>query len=179
MEAIKILFFAISSFLGMENGQIIATTTIVNVSPQEKKIVIVQEDLCSIVRDSSSTRSVRAEWNEIQRQQNTTLQWDPVLSSFKNKELEINMDSNTISCTITLNYADKSQLRNLGIWFNKENNEFSINHIPNLSISSPQGKLDGNYWRFENQDFSFTINPFVKAPKNIIEQKKALIEIIE
>ena len=76
-------------------------------------------------------------------------------------------------------YAKENDLRALGIWYNADENQFSINHTPSYNIKTKNGKLNGNYWYFcSDSAFSFTIEPFLQMPKNYQQMKVPLREFL-
>ncbi len=179
MEQLKIVFFVISTFLGIENGQILATSTTVNISPDQKEVLIIQENLCSIIRDESSKTAIINEWNQIKTQQDSAITWATDLKDFNKKSLKIQRINDVFTTTMSLTYTNESQLRAMGIWFNEEKNEFSINEVPQFNISTDQGTLDGNYWRFNGEEFTFKMEPFTKAPIEVLQKKIPLAIIID
>lgn len=179
MEQIKIIFFAISTFLGIENGQILATSTTVTVFPKKKELIIVQDELSAVLMNSNSKNAVLEEWKTISAQDSATYEWSEELKGFDNKKLVITTNESEITTKISMTYTDVSQLRAMGIWFNEQENSFSINEIPQYGITTTDGVIDGNYWKFKDQPFSFTINPFKSAPENILALKKSLKDILE
>jgi len=85
MEQIKIIFFAISTFLGIENGQILATSTTVTVIPEDKELIIVQDELSAVLMNSTSKNAVLEEWKTISAQNSATYEWSEELKGFENK----------------------------------------------------------------------------------------------
>jgi len=176
MEQIKILFFVIGSFFGLEDGKIAADTTTVTINPIQKEITIVQEKLFTVIQTVQDKETVLKQWNLLYNSQDTATPWAKELTSFTNKTITYQETDGGISPKITLQYKTEEDLRALGIWYSKEKNQFSINHIPQQHLKTEDGKQDGNYWFFNaTETFSFSLQPFIELP----EQYKKLIVTIE
>lgn len=180
MEQIKIIFFALASFFGIENGNIAAEKTTVTVHPKIKKIEIIQEKLFTIVQNENDSKLALNQWNEILSARVNNKNWSTELNNFPEKNLQINTSKNEIQPHIALNYKEENDLKVLGIWYNEKSNTFSINNIPHQHITTSDGKLEGNYWFFnDDTTFSFTIEPFMQMPEDYKILKKSLDHILQ
>ncbi|MGM8897017.1 MULTISPECIES: hypothetical protein [unclassified Psychrobacter] len=165
MEPITILFFALSSFLRLEHSPIVADKTTVTIQPQGQQIEIIQEDLFTIVHKDDDLEVVKEEQTALfsEAQQNTA--WAKELNSFTDKAITFSSTDNQLNTHITLTYQDETDLRALGVWYDAQQNQFSINYIPNDNLQTEDGQRLGNYWVFDgDKTFSFTLEPFKALP---------------
>lgn len=89
------------------------------------------------------------------------------------------MIDNQFQPQLTLTYRDEKDLQAMGIWYNAEKNQFSINHVPSDNLQTQNGKLIGNYWIFDGDaSFSFTLEPFKDLPQNYQNFKQPLVQIL-
>lgn len=58
MEQIKILFFALASFFGIEDGRIASEKTTITVYPQNKEVEIIQEGLFTVIQTQKDSTLV-------------------------------------------------------------------------------------------------------------------------
>ncbi|MEN8816399.1 MAG: hypothetical protein ABF274_05945 [Nonlabens sp.] len=115
MVEIKILFFALLSFFGIEDGRIAANKTTITIQPDSKQ--------------ESDNDLIMERWNRLLVSQ-TNLIWSKELESFTNKTLRLDSIDGNIRPHITMNYSSEKDLRSMGIWYNEDDKVFSINHIP-------------------------------------------------
>lgn len=180
MEQIKIIFFLIGSFFGIENSRIASDKTTVTIYPEKQKIKIVQENLFTIIQTEKDTALILAQWEQLANWNENKLPWAKELENFTNKNVIIENNEGAIAPRISFNYTDENDLSALAIWYNKEKNQYSINNIPREHTTSKNGKLEGNYWIFEgNSKFSFTIEAFIDLPNEFKKSKLAITEIFE
>lgn len=180
MEQIKIFFFVLASFFSTEDGGIVADTTTVTVYPEKKELVVVQENLFAIIRTEGDIPRILKEWDTLSHWKERELAWATELDSFAAKDVTLVTLEGKIQPLLTLSYTHEKQLRELGIWYNAEKNEFSFNHNPNYNIKTATGTLDGNYWVFSGDgSFSFTIKPFLDIPEQYLPFKKPLLELLQ
>ena len=118
MEQIAIIFFALTSFLGMEDSNIAADKTTVTVYPQSQKIEITQQDLFAIVQSDADATLVRQQWASISAHSKHNVSWAKALTPFPSKTLKLAMIDNQIQPQLTLTYSDEKDLRAMGIWYN-------------------------------------------------------------
>lgn len=179
MEQIKILFFVLSSFFGIEDGRIIADKTTITINPKSQKINIIQEDLFSIIKTEKDSTTIIEQWNDIIKLNEKKSYWSKDLDNFTGKNFSLKSTNKTIQAHLALNYLNEKNLRVMGIWYNTDKNEFSVNHIPQENLKTKEGELVGNYWVFKGDDtFSYTIEPFLQIPENYKKFKKPLKQII-
>ncbi len=180
MEQIKIIFFALCSFFGIEDGKIAADKTTVTVFPENKKIEIIQEKLFTVIQTEKDSTFVVEQWDKLLHREERKTSWSKELDSFTVKNLSLTSVKNTIQPHITLVYSNEKELRNMGIWYDAEKNQFSINHIPRHNINTKDGKLIGKYWFFNgDKTFGFIIEPFLQMPEQYQKFKKPLDELLK
>lgn len=179
MEQIKILFFALASFFGIEGGKIVSEKTTISIYPQNKKIEILQEGLFTAIQTKKDSTLVLEQWNKILNMKEKKRAWAKELNDFPVKSINFTPINNTIQPHLILNYAKENDLRTLGIWYNEERNEFSINNIPQYNIKTNDGKLDRNYWIFKAKDtITFTVKPFLQMPEEYKKLRKPLKKLL-
>ena len=179
MEQIKILFFVLGSFFGIEEGRIAAEKTTVTVYPESQEIEIIQENLFTIIQSEKDSTIVVEQWKAIINSKEENSSWAKELDNFTVKKLTFSTSNKTIQPHVMLHYSTEKDLRAIGIWYDAAKNQFSINHNPRDNIKTKGGKLEGNYWVFNGDtSFGFTIEPFIEMPENIQKIKKPISEII-
>ncbi|MGS2764786.1 hypothetical protein [Sinomicrobium sp. M5D2P9] len=170
MNEIKILFFALGSFFGVEDGRIVADKTTVHIHPQEQEIEIIQEDLFAFIQSENDEKLVLEQWDKIYNWKEKNTAWAKELDNFIFKDFKLSpvkMTTQTylilIRPHLTLKYTQEKDLASMGIWFNADKNKFYLNNIPDYNIQSDYGKIEGNYWVFSANDrITFTIEPYLK-----------------
>lgn len=179
MEHIKIIFFFLSSFFGIEEGRIAADKTTVTIHPKSQEIEIIQENLFSIIQSEKDTIIVLEQWRKLVDTKEGTYSWAKDLDNFPVKKLILKATKETIQPHVNLKYLIAKDLSVMGIWYNEEKNQFSINHVPQENLKTKEGKLVDNYWVFNGDDtFSFTLEPFLQMLESYQKFKKPLNEII-
>lgn len=186
MNEIKLLFFALGSFFGIEGGRIAADKVTVRIYPQEQKVEIVQENLFALIQSENDKAVVLKQWDSIYNWQENKTPWAKALDGFPVKNLKftsVKKTSQTHSISIrpclTFKYNHEKDLSCMGIWFNPEKNEFYLNHIPEYNTKSKKGRLEGNYWAFNADDnIVFTIEPFLNKNDAFKNLKVPLKEIV-
>jgi len=176
MEEIKILFYVLTSFLGIQNGHIAAEKTTVTLSPDKHTITIVQEDLFSVLQSEEDSIAIVANWEQLQKRP----MWISELNTLTEKNVATSIDNNKYMATITFNYQKEEDIRALGMWFKKETNQFFINNLPLDNLSTSDGKREDLYWVFDGtKDFSFTFEPYgTKMPEKYHKLKRSLASIL-
>jgi len=179
MEQIKIIFFLLTSFFGMEDGRIAADKTTITIYPKNQKIEIIQENLFTVIQSEKDTTLVLEQWDKLLSWKEKKISWAKELDSFPVKNLTLRPIKKTIQPHLILTYSNEKDLRMMGIWYNPEKNQFSINHDPQENIKTKNGKLVGNYWVFNGDStFSFTIEPFLQMPEKLKKLKTPIREIL-
>ena len=178
MEQIKIVFFALASFFGIEDGKIAADKTTVTIYPEIKKVVIFQENIFTVIQSENDSTLTLEQWNKIKNREERHIFWAKELDSFPIKKLVLKHIKKNIQPQITLSYSNQKDLSVLGIWYNTEKNQFSINQIPQYNIKTNDGVLAGNYWIFDgNSNFSFTLEPFLLMPEKYKKHKISITKL--
>lgn len=186
MSEIKILFFALGSFFGVEDGRIVSDKTTVHIHPREQEIEIIQEDLFALIQSESDEKLVLEQWDKIYNWKEKSTAWAKELDNFTFKDLKltpVKMTTQTylvlIRPHITLKYAQEKDLAAMGIWFNADKNKFYLNNMPEYNIKSENGKLEGNYWVFSSDyEISFTIEPYLKITDELNKSRTPLKKLL-
>jgi len=179
MEQIAIIFFVLTSFLGMEDNTIAADKTTVTVYPRRQILEITQQDLFAIVHSNADATHVRKQWSHILANSQQGTGWAKVLTPFPSKTITLATLNNQVQPQLTLSYNDEKDLRAMGIWYDADKNHFSINHVPRDDLQTIDGKLIGNYWVFNaDKPFSFTLEPFKALPQVYQNLKQPLTQIL-
>ena len=166
MEPIKIFFFALASFFGVENQRILADKTTVTVYPQKKQIEIVQENIFAFVLNAKDLQLAQEEWSNVYHYKQNGKKWSQELAYFSDKKIEFSENEKGKIAKITLTYTHPNDMTVMGIWYNEDENQFAMNYIPE-HLKTKDGKKNGIFWNFGgNKNFSFTIEPFKTIPKN-------------
>lgn len=175
MEIIKIIFFAIGTFFGIENSQIAAEKTTVTINPIAHTIVVVQEQLFSITKTKEDSLRVSEELLVMIKDTND---WRPELKSYASKSYEF-YESKTgyLNAKISLTYGNDADLKPYAIDL-LEDKTYSIINIPRWDLRTNGGKINGNYWHFDADTiFEFTVTPFKEIPAEYKIHKKSLLPI--
>lgn len=179
MEQIKILFFVIGSFFGMEDARIAADKTTVTIDPISRQIEIIQEDLFAVIQSESDTTLVMQQWKFINQPNVPKEAWAKDLDSLSLNDFSLKSSEKSIRPHMIFNYNKPSDLRVMGVWYDAAKNQFSINEIPRQNIKTKQGELAGNYWIFDDASpFSFTLEPFKDIPQEYQKQKVPIVRLL-
>jgi len=82
MEELKIMFFALGSFFGMEDGRIAAEKTTVTVNPLHREVTIIQENLFAVIQLESDAQKVLEQWQKFNNWNEKETPWSVELDSF-------------------------------------------------------------------------------------------------
>ncbi len=179
MEQIKLVFFALASFFTIENGQIGADKTTVAIYPKTQEIEVIQEGLFTVIQSAEDSTRVLEQIDKLQHWEEKKTAWTPELEHFPVKNFTFMPFKDTIQARLKFTYTNEKDLRPLGIWYNVEKNQFSINHNSHDNIKTKDGKLDGNYWVFNGErEFRFTLEPFLKMPEKHKKSKTPIQELL-
>lgn len=179
MEQITILFFALTSFFGIQNNIIAADKTTVTIHPQNQQIEIIQEDLFAIIRSDTDLTLAREQWAGVSAMTACNATWAQASDGFNTKTLSLTSPYNQIQPQLTLTYSDEQELRAMGVWYDAKKNQFSVNHVPRDNLQTEDGKLVGNYWVFDgDKTFSFTLEPFKQMPEKHQKFKQPLSQVL-
>ncbi|WP_299112489.1 hypothetical protein [uncultured Winogradskyella sp.] len=176
MEEIKILFFIVGAFFGVNQSQIVAEKSTVTINPEEKTITIIQENLISVVQQESDSISLTAELLKVS---NTNVKWSSEFDGYlqKEKEFYTSEDKKTLNLKLKLTYTTNDDLKDFGIYLNKDG-EFSMTNFPKYHMSTTDGILNDRYWNFKaDQPFTFTLEPLTDIPEKYNPYIKSLFPI--
>ncbi|REE24356.1 hypothetical protein DFQ09_104127 [Winogradskyella pacifica] len=174
MEEIKILFFVVGTFFGVHQSNIISEKTTVTISPEEKTIIIVQENLMTFIKTESDSINIQ---NELSKIVHPNHSWSPQLENFpiKEKKFYKSDDKKSLNLKLSLTYSTSKDLKIFGI--NKNNDgKLSMTNFPKSHTTSTDGTLEEPYWNFENdKPFTFTEEPLTDLPEAFQKIKKNLL----
>ena len=174
MDEIRILFFIVGTFFGINQSNVIAEKTTVTINPQEKTIVILQANLIAIIRNESDSLHVQ---NELEKIVQSNQPWSSEFKNFtkKEKKFYISKDSKSLNLKLTFTYSETADLKAFGIDKNKDG-KFSMTNFPKSHTKSADGTLGERYWNFEaNKPFTFTEEPFTDIPEEFKIYIKSLL----
>ncbi|WP_179319383.1 hypothetical protein [Winogradskyella helgolandensis] len=174
MEAIKILFFVVGTFFGMNQSNIISEKTTVTVNPEEKTIVILQENLVTFIKTQSDSLNIK---NELSKIVHPNHSWSSELKNFPVKEKEFYMsdDHKSLHLKLSLTYSTLKDLKVFGIHMNNDG-KFSMTNFPKSHTKSKDGILEDPYWNFEaDRPFTFTEEPLTDLPEAFQKLKTNLL----
>ncbi|WP_296382010.1 hypothetical protein [Winogradskyella sp.] len=176
MELTKILFFLIGTFFGVEQSRVLSEKTTITINPEEKTIVVVQENIVSLIQNANDSLKVYAELKVIVQPKH---QWSTEFKDYTKKEkcFFISDDGKTLNSKINLTYKTSTDLKAFGIDINKDG-ALSMIDTPKLNINSTDGKLGERYWNFDaDKPFTFTIEPLTDIPEEYKAYKKSLLPV--
>ena len=174
MEEIKILFFVVGTFFGINQSGVIAETTTVTINPEAKTITIQHENLVSFIQKESDSLQIQ---NELEKIVQTNQPWSSEFEDYTKKEKHFysSEDGKTLNSKLTLTYSSTSDLKAFGIDKNNDG-KFSMTNFPKSHIKSTDGELGERYWNFESgKSFSFTEEPLTDLPEEYKAYKKSLL----
>ena len=87
METIKIFFFAIASFFGIEEQLFFSEKTTVTVYPNEHKIEIIQKDIFALTQTENDKQLAKKEWEKLLNWESNKIEWSEDLKYFSNKRI--------------------------------------------------------------------------------------------
>lgn len=175
MIEIKITFFVLGTFFGIENSTIFSEKTIVNIDPETKTLNIKLENLFTIIKSKQDSVNVAKELTKILKDSHQLLVEIKNAPS-KRHQFYIS-ETGTLNTEITVQYSGSEDLEILGVGTDPEGN-YSIINIPQWNISTKDGQLDGNYWNFApDQALTFSLEAFKDIPEQYKESKRSLLPL--
>ncbi|WP_046757520.1 hypothetical protein [Kordia jejudonensis] len=177
METIKIAFFALGIFFGIETASVIAEKTIVTVDPVATTINIQLKNLTAVYPKEKGNASIDTEFAKIYHKKEN---WNVQLDSFSEKSIVYSSpEKGVLDATITLKYNKPEDLNIFAIDVNREG-KYSLINIPQWNLKTTDGKQNGNYWNFEpNTTFTFSLAPLENIPATYTAEKELLYSIWE
>ncbi|HBY67653.1 MAG TPA: hypothetical protein DEG69_07815, partial [Flavobacteriaceae bacterium] len=118
MEHIAIIFYALSSFFGIEDGLIAAEKTEVTIYPKVQQIEIRQEGMFTIIQSKKDSTLVLEQWDKIFNWVERGTNFAKELNNFPVKKLTITSSKSGFSPYLTFSYLNEKDLRTMGIWYN-------------------------------------------------------------
>src|SRR5690606_27935811 len=118
MNEVKIFFIIIGTFFMREQPSLVAEKAVISVDPIKKQVVIVQKNLISTVEEQSVPKT-----EEFQKLKNKELHWVNDLNVFKNKEVSIQENGNSVSLTVSFTYDKPEDLSIINIDYSERSEE--------------------------------------------------------
>ncbi|TCK69121.1 hypothetical protein DFQ05_0636 [Winogradskyella wandonensis] len=166
MREIKIIFFAIGTFFGIENSSIFSVTTTVNIDTKQRIISITQENLFALSRSAEDSINIYNQLLKIGRPKDEVPSWRDEFKDYEFKTIELISDKNNnqLNAKIQLKYNHQKQLEDYAIDYVSDSNEYALINIDSWNISTEKGSLKENFWYFDS-DISFTLSPTKTMPE--------------
>ena len=176
MEEIKLVFFVLGLFFGVETTSVVAEKTIFTVDPVSNVITIQLQNLVAVYPKEGDA-SVSAEFTEMYTKKE---KWNALFDSYLEKDIVYSSPKKGIlNATITLKYSKSEDLKIFAIDINREG-KYSFINIPQWKVETTDGVQNSYYWNFEpNKKFSFTMSPIENVPKEYTVDKTLIFSIWE
>ncbi|WP_299763742.1 hypothetical protein [uncultured Dokdonia sp.] len=177
MELIKIIFFVLGTFFGVENSGIIAEKTNVTIDPEKHTITVTHENLFTMVQKEQDSIRVMDELYRIGNPAagDTRYDWIEELTAYETKTLVIASDpgKEQLNASIKLIYNTKEQLKDFAVEYVTEENSYALINIPAWNIETTTGVLKDNFWYFKDE-ISFSLSPTTNMPEDYKKYQKGL-----
>ncbi len=172
METISILFFALASFVGIEESRILSRKATVAIDPVHQTFEVVQEDLFSIVVTEEDSIATIKELQLIMDVEKNPENNDS--SSVVIESVSLQRQGNQLHATLKGRYTDVKALREAGIYV--DNAGFSMINIPEWNIRSTDAALKGNYWEWPaNKKVTFMLEAFENIPADYLPYRHSVL----
>ena len=151
MNEVKIFFIIIGTFFMREQPSLVAEKAVISVDPIKKQVVIVQKNLISTTEEPSVQKT-----EEFQKLKNKELNWENELNIFKNKEISIQENGNSVSLTVSFNYDKPEDLSIINIDYNES--KFATFIDEKIKGLTGDFQIEEPYLVFkDNKPFSFEV----------------------
>jgi len=172
MELIKIMFFALGTFFGIENSQIGAEKTTVTIDPNAKTITVIQENLFTLIRHEADSLLISEQLTAILKEASTEKSQSPEEGS---KSLSFyTSGKDNLNAKIEITYTNHKDLKDYAIDCS-EDGSYSLINYPSWKLSTEDGTLKDKYWNFDGDaTFEFILEPFKELPAEYEVYKKNL-----
>lgn len=158
MEEVKILVYALVSFLSQDNIPIVATSAEIEINIGTKQISLHQYDIYSLEQYKDVAK---AGLDTLMRIENVIDDLSPIFMTSK----YIYVEDGKLNATLHLQYKDLKDLRKISIYADEEGN-LSYPYLENYNYDLKTGSIDGRYVRFDvGEDIRFTMNQKEESPK--------------
>ncbi|WP_313367024.1 hypothetical protein [Sphingobacterium mizutaii] len=152
MNEVKIFFIIIGTFFMREQPSLVAEKAVISVDPIKKQVVIVQKNLISTVEEQSVAKT-----EEFQKLKNKELHWVNDLNVFKNKEVSIQENGNSVSLTVSFTYDKPEDLSIINIDYSES--KFSTFIDEKIKGLTGDFQIEEPYLVFKgNTPFSFEVS---------------------
>lgn len=176
METLKLVFFVVGVFFGVETTSVVAEKTIVTVDPISNVMTIQLQNLVAVYPKEGNV-SVSSEFIEMYTKKEN---WNPLFDAYLEKDIVYSSSKKgVVNATITLKYSKPEDLKIFAIDINREG-KYSFINIPQWKVETADGVQNSYYWNFEpNKTFSFTMSPLENVPKEYTVDKALIFSVWE
>ncbi|MFD2554722.1 hypothetical protein [Sphingobacterium tabacisoli] len=172
MNPISVLFFAIATFLGVEESRIVSRKATVTIDPVHQTFEVVQEDLFSILVTKEDSIAMI---NELQ------LIMDFKKGLEKNdsdglivESLSLEGQGGEISAVLKGRYTAVKAFERAGIYSDAAG--FSMVNIPEWNIRSEDAVLKENYWGWPaNGKVTLVVEAFENIPEDYLKYRRSIL----
>ncbi|MBD1431558.1 hypothetical protein H8B06_01870 [Sphingobacterium sp. DN00404] len=172
METIGILFFALASFVGIEESRILSRKATVAIDPVHQTFEVVQEDLFSIVMTEEDRIATIKELQLIMDVEKNPEKNDS--SSVVIESVSLQRQGDQLHATLKGRYTDVNALREAGIYV--DNTGFSMINIPEWNIRSTDAALKENYWEWPaNKKVTLMLEAFENIPTDYLPYRHSVL----
>lgn len=177
MEVIKIIFFALGTFFGVEDSTIMAEETAVHIDIAEQIITVDQRDVFALVSNEKDSLKIRNTLyrigNSQAQEKRLTLKEKFDTYAWSTSEIVSRKETKQLDIKLKCKYVSKEQLKDFGIDYVEKDSSYAMINIPAWNIKTTTGALRDNYWYFKDS-ISFTLSPAKDMPKKYLPLKKGL-----
>ncbi|MCH7397012.1 hypothetical protein MM236_03390 [Belliella sp. DSM 107340] len=183
MIEIRIIFFILGTFFGIDNSNILSESVQVEIDPESKTVIVYHKGLYTFIKDEEEIIIVLQEL-EILRNLNQVIHTEEIQSNGQDTydwiELELmsNKDDEKLDAKLQLKYKDDEFLESMGISYSVKDKAYTMINFESDNIQSSVGELNGNRWYFKEK-LIFTIEPFEIEPNIEVVKKENLFQYWE
>ncbi|WP_430412439.1 hypothetical protein [Kordia sp.] len=175
MEAIRLVFFVLGVFFGVETTSVVAEKTIVTVDPTSNVMEIHLKNLVAVYPKENDPTLVEKEFSEMYANKGS---WNSLFDTYLEKSIVYTSPKKgVLDATITLKYSKPEDLKIFAIDINREG-KYSFINIPQWNVETTDGVQNSYYWNFEpNATFSFSLSPLKNAPETYTINKETIFVV--
>lgn len=175
MIPINILFHALLSFFGRDEGWIACTRVIVTLDPTQNTMLVVQEDLFGLEPAPGDTATALNDLHQLMTLVGDTLQRQQ--SGYRIEEVELfSPDSKRLDARIRIRWTDVAALQDFGIT-PAGDGRLAIVALPTVTKATNATREDNYYLLSGTSASTFTIEAFRDVPRDISKLRVELLPI--
>lgn len=170
MEPINLVFFALATLFGNTDSRVVCNRVLVNITPAQKTIEIIQENIFSVYISEEDSLAVASELKTLAQLQKNPL---GIVEGFSVVKFNMSVGAdNKLNATIVLKYDDAMKLKGFGIDSTEEG--YYLPSVPAWEIQSTVVPKD-NFLLFPPlKPFHFSMQPFLNMPAEYKDKKTEL-----